>query len=446
MTIQFERRSDRPDATGRCTIHVRAYLEGERPRFATREKCLDAEWDVRRGRFRRSMPGYQEANDYLQSIEERLQATYRTLRTNGEPVTKEALKAALATMTGIGSSPAEDADAAPDLSKQPLVALFDEYRAALEARGMRFNTLKSVRTSRNYVAEFVAGVKGGVKVGTYDVAMHDRLLQFLRKEKKLPQNSVWKVVKHLKSLLAYLRDDRRVTLAVDAKSLKAEWEEVNKMYLTARELTALERAVLPVGLHHTRDAFLFCCYTGLRYSDLAELHQGNVHEWNGAQVLRLTQTKTRTGVSIFLTPPALAIIEKYADTRVRLLPVMANQVMNRNLKRVARLTGITAPVEVVTTEGGRVMKQQVPKWELVTMHTARHTFAVQSLVRGLPLAVLQKVLGHARIQTTMLYAKVVEDFQHHEMQRVWGSAVASLADTPMAVEAVEAVCEVRLAA
>mgnify|MGYP002777026380 CR=1 FL=1 len=424
---------------------MRAYLEGERPRFATREKCLDAEWDAKRGRFRRSMPGYQEANDYLQSIEERLQATYRTLRTNSEPVTKEALKAALAAAFGGGPSSADDS-AAPDLTKQPLVALFDEYRGALEARGMRFNTLKSVRTSRNYVAEFVGGVRGGVKVETYDVAMHDRLLQFLRKDKKLAQNSIWKVVKHLKSLLAYLRNDRHVALAVDPRALKAEWEEVNKVYLTARELTALERTVLPAGLHHTRNAFLFCCYTGLRYSDLAELHQGNLHEWNGAQILRLTQTKTRTGVSIFLTPPALAILAAYSDTRARLLPVMANQVMNRNLKRIARLAGITAPVEVVTTEAGRVLKQQLPKWELVMMHTARHTFAVQSLVRGLPLAVLQKVLGHARIQTTMLYAKVVEDFQHHEMQRVWGGAAIGAASTPDVPMAVDAVCDVRLAA
>lgn len=62
--------------------------------------------------------------------------------------------------------------------------------------------------------------------------------------------------------------------------------------------------------------------------------------------------------------------------------------MNRNLKRIAQLAGLRDMVEVVSIEAGRVVKKQQPKHELVTMHTARHTFAVQSLMRGLPVAVL----------------------------------------------------------
>ena len=57
-------------------------------------------------------------------------------------------------------------------------------------------------------------------------------------------------------------------------------------------------------------------------------------------------------------------------------------------------------------------------------------------MRGLPVAVLQKVLGHAKIQTTMLYAKVVEDFQHQEMRRIWefgGVAVPVAAPNPVCV-------------
>lgn len=93
--------------------------------------------------------------------------------------------------------------------------------------------------------------------------------------------------------------------------------------------------------------------------------------------------------------------------------------MNRNLKRIAKLAGLCEQMEVVTIEEGKVVKRQQPKHEMVSMYTAQHTFAVLSLMRGLPVAVLQKVLGHAKIQTTMLYAKVVEDFQHQEMRWIW---------------------------
>ena len=98
--------------------------------------------------------------------------------------------------------------------------------------------------------------------------------------------------------------------------------------------------------------------------------------------------------------------------------------MNRYLKRIAQLAGLQEMVEVVTIKEGKVVKRQQPKHELVSMHTARHTFAVLSLMRGLPVAVLQKVLGHAKIQTMMLYAKVVEDFQHQEMRWIWEGSAA----------------------
>ena len=57
MTITFERRTDRPDAAGRCTIHLRAYFDNQRLRFATRERCLAAEWHAERNQFRRSFAG-----------------------------------------------------------------------------------------------------------------------------------------------------------------------------------------------------------------------------------------------------------------------------------------------------------------------------------------------------------------------------------------------------
>ena len=58
MTEQFERRTDRPDAEGRCTIHLRAYFEGQRLRLVTHEKCLASEWQTDKQRFRRSKRGY----------------------------------------------------------------------------------------------------------------------------------------------------------------------------------------------------------------------------------------------------------------------------------------------------------------------------------------------------------------------------------------------------
>jgi integrase/recombinase XerD len=64
------------------------------------------------------------------------------------------------------------------------------------------------------------------------------------------------------------------------------------------------------------------------------------------------------------------------------------------------------------------------------MHTARHTIATQSLLRGIPVEVLQKVLGHKKIQTTLIYAKIIEDFQHQTMRRVWEGTAGADHDQP----------------
>jgi integrase/recombinase XerD len=432
MTITFERRTDRPDAAGRCTIHLRAYFDNQRLRFATRERCLATEWHAERNQFRRSFAGAQEANEYLQSLCDRLHAHYRQLRAAGVVITPEVLKAVLA--PPVVAPPVVEAEV-------PVVWLTDlyvDYQAALLARGNLAQSLESVASTLVHLKGLEKSLKKRLQLGDYDLATHDKFLAYLRGTRKLAQNTVCKTVKHVKAFLRYVREDRRMPVAVEAREMKIKWTDVEKVYLNAAELSLLENAMLPSSLVGTRDAFLFCCYTGLRHSDLSALSTANVKTWDGSRILRLTQTKTRTAVSIYLTPPAAALLDKYEGTRAHLLPSTSNQVMNRNLKRIAQLAGLREMVEVVTIEEGKVVKRQQPKHELLSMHTARHTFAVLSLMRGLPVAVLQKILGHAKIQTTMLYAKVVEDFQHQEMRRIWeGSAVPVPAAVPNPVCVIE---------
>ena len=434
MTITFERRTDRPDAAGRCTIHLRAYFDNQRLRFATRERCLAPEWHAERNQFRRSFAGAQEANEYLQSLCDRLHAHYRQLRATGVLITPEVLKAVLA--PPVVAPPVVEAE-------EPvfwLTTLYTDYQAALLARGNLAQSLVSVASTLTHLKGLEKSLKKRLQLGDYDLAMHDKFLAYLRGTRKLAQNTVCKTVKHVKAFLRYVREDRRMPVAVEPREMKIKWADVEKIYLSAAELGLLEKAMLPSSLVATRDAFLFCCYTGLRHSDLSALSTANVQTWDGSRILRLTQTKTRTAVSIYLTPPAAALLDKYEGTREHLLPAYSNQVMNRYLKRIAQLAGLREMVEVVTVEEGKVMKRQQPKHELLSMHTARHTFAVLSLMRGLPVAVLQKVLGHAKIQTTMLYAKVVEDFQHQEMRRIWdGGAI------PVPAAALNPVCVIETA-
>ncbi|WP_044017686.1 tyrosine-type recombinase/integrase [Hymenobacter sp. APR13] len=423
MTIQFYLRD--PESATPTAVYLLARTGGQRLRLSTGEKCLPSQWDDKRQQFRRSYPGYQEANELLASMAARLVEAHRRQRAAGSTPTPATLKEAL--------NPAP----APVVLEQRLIELMTEFREILRGRGYMRDTLRHYLVSRNWLRDFEAYRGRKLLVESYSLADHDALLHYLTIQRKLAPNSVYTLVKNLKALLRHLRDERGYTLGLDLKHLKAVPVDVDKVYLTADELARLYRTVLPDNLAPVRDVFLFCCYTGLRYSDVYQLHGGNVAGWDGGQVLRLTQSKTRRPVSIYLTEAARGILDKYAGERAKLLPVYQNQVMNRYLKRVCRLAGVTGLVEVVEIVQGRVSKTQQPKYELITMHTARHTFATQSLLRGMPVEVLQKILGHANIKTTLIYAKIVEDFQHQTMRRVWEDAPTPApvaADTICAVE------------
>ena len=155
-------------------------------------------------------------------------------------------------------------------------------------------------------------------------------------------------------------------------------------YLTEEERTQLERIPLTGALEKARDLFIFCCYTGLAYSDMAKLQPEDfVPLENGRRGIIDKRVKTATPYRIVLLPPAEAILSKWHDV----LPVMSNQKYNQFLKIVGEAAGITQPL---------------------TSHMARHTFATWALGRGVRIEVVSKMLGHTSIQTTQIYAKVLQ--------------------------------------
>jgi integrase/recombinase XerD len=423
MVTQFVLRTDKKDSAGRCPVHLVVYFDGARLKCATGEKCKPADWNADKQKFRASYPLAEEANDLLQRLAADVLAWWRKLRAAGETPTLAGLRDVL--------RPAPVVPAAEPVPVASVGVAYEQYRAAMRARGYAKETLRQHVVARNWLLGFEQHSGAVLDPTTYDLARHDELLGYLREVRGLAPNTMYTAVKDLKSFLRFLRDERGVAVSIELRKLVAKPADSPKLYLSATDLERVASAMLPANLVPVRDVFLFCCYTGLRYSDVVALHPGNVQAWDGGRLLRLVQSKTRAGVSIYLTAAASAIIDKYADgERARLLPVQANQVVNRYLKRVAKLAGLTSAVDLVSTGGGGLVRSAVPQWELVTMHTARHTFATQSLLRGMPVEVLQKVLGHKKIQTTLIYAKIIEDFQHQTMRRVWEGTAGADDDQP----------------
>jgi len=150
------------------------------------------------------------------------------------------------------------------------------------------------------------------------------------------------------------------------------------------------------------DLFVFSCYTGLAYIDVINLTPANISIGvDQGQWLITHRQKTDVIVKVPLLPKALVIINTYKTNpkalhEGKLFPSISNQRLNSYLKEVATLCGIEKEL---------------------TFHCARHTFATTvTLSNGVPIESVSKMLGHTKISTTQIYAKVIEKKLSDDMQ------------------------------
>ena len=179
------------------------------------------------------------------------------------------------------------------------------------------------------------------------------------------------------------------------KAYKLKFVKYERGYLNDDELKILEEKEFSIErLQSVKNLFIFSCYTGLAYIDTVGLVPSNIVKGiDGESWIVTHRVKTKTPVKVPLLPKALEIIEKYkANPRCiaegSLLPKMSNQKLNGYLKEIADLCNIQ---------------------KRLTFHLARHTFATTvTLSNGVPIESVSKMLGHTKISTTQVYAKVIE--------------------------------------
>jgi site-specific recombinase XerD len=176
---------------------------------------------------------------------------------------------------------------------------------------------------------------------------------------------------------------------------RLKFEKVDRDYLTKQELAKIEAKDFEMPrLELVKDLFIFSCYTGLSYIDVSNLKQENIVTGIDEEKWIVTsRQKTNTVVKMPILPKALAVLEKYADhpkslADRTLIPTFSNQKLNSYLKEIADLCGIK---------------------KHLTFHTARHTFATTvTLSNGVPIESVSKMLGHTKLATTQIYARVLE--------------------------------------
>lgn len=187
----------------------------------------------------------------------------------------------------------------------------------------------------------------------------------------------------LKTVITFGLDNNRIKInPFNGIKITKKTKEVE--FLTESEVKAIKEKNLVGRLSKVRDLFIFQCFTGLAYTDMAHLTREDFQVNELGQIyIKKSRLKTGVGFTTVLFPEAAEIIKRYDYE----LPVLSNQKYNSYLKEIADLCGINKPMHT---------------------HIGRHSFATMALNRGLSLETVAKMLGHSNIKQTQHYSKLVD--------------------------------------
>jgi integrase len=187
-----------------------------------------------------------------------------------------------------------------------------------------------------------------------------------------------------------------------------EWEELLHLY-------SFDFSARP-SLSAVRDVFCFCCFTGLRYSDVAKLLRCDIK----GNTINIVTQKTVDGLIIELNKYSNEILQKYENIRLpndAALPVISNVKMNEYLKEMGKIAELNVPQRIVYFKRNRRYEETLPKYALLTTHCGRRTFIVNALRLGIPSEVIMKWTGHNDFKAMKPYIKIVDKLKASEMEK-----------------------------
>lgn len=216
-----------------------------------------------------------------------------------------------------------------------------------------------------------------------------------QKNNRYAQNTIQRELAFIKT---FCRHARHLGLETSPQldGLRLDKAKAEKIYLTIEELETIEKTKLEHDyLDNARDWLIISCYTGQRVSDFLRFTKEMIRIENGKSLLEFTQKKTGKLMTVPLHGKVLQILEKRNGDFPR--PI-SDQRYNEYIKEVCRLTGLNQPTQggkqEVTEHGIRKVSGKYPKWELVTSHIGRRSFAT-NFYGSIPTSYLIYITGHS---------------------------------------------------
>lgn len=267
----------------------------------------------------------------------------------------------------------------------------------------------------NAVFKKIFAYKENTKISDINDEYIEGFVSFLQ-ENRILNSTTKSYIEHIKWFLSWCKRKGLTTNTISMPKLKGiDAYSRDVVHLTIDELMTLYNAKLKSITQRTvRDMFCFCCFTGLRFSDLMKLKKTDIVN----NTLHVVTKKTIDSIKIELNDFSLEIYNRYKDTDGELLFVKISLFFyNDTLKRICKNIGINSQQKILHFIGNERIEKNVPKYEIISSHCARRTFVVNALTIGIPAEVITRWTGHADLSSMRPYMKIVDELKKAEMAK-----------------------------
>jgi integrase len=265
-------------------------------------------------------------------------------------------------------------------------------------------TLSSYKTTLENLKTYETEKKRNLKFSDITIEFYNKYVKYLN-DKKRAVNTIGGHIKNIKVFMS-IANDRGLTenKEYQKKDFKKIEEETQTIYLTETELLKIYNKDFSKNkkLETVRDIFIIGCYTGLRFSDLKQLRKEHFSD----NTITIATVKTGETVVIPLHWTVKEIFNKYEYTLPR---VISNQKFNKYLKTVGEKSKINDNVIITETRGGMRFDTTVKKHSLISVHTARRSFATNMFLNDIPTLSIMKITGHRTEKTFLKYIKITPE-------------------------------------
>lgn len=386
FTMQFIVKSEKKDKMGMIPIYAKMYINGVKMEISTNRRIEPKNWD----RYHKNDKFDKELNQFLELYKTKLYNTYSKALLKDEYLTPELFKEIF-----LGTK------------KEKVKIHYLLETATLHNQNFEkmigikysYGSYKNYKSTLKYLKEFVPIYSGAKDIPLEEVNYNfcESYYGYVTTEKTCTTNGANKQIQRLKKIINYAIKQGFISKN-PMTTFTLEFKPVNRVTLTIEELKKLiEFDFQRPTLELVRDIFIFQCFTGLSYADIKSLNLKNIEE----NLIKMDRAKTGNQFVVPLLALTLGLIEQYADyenTSKPIFPVLSNQKMNSNLKLIQEIVGFN---------------------KSLTTHIGRHTFATTiTLANGVPIETVSKMLGHTKIATTQVYAKVLVDKIIQDMEKL----------------------------